>query len=313
MTWQSKISGSPSYDDYLSEMRAILAAKSSQTFPRIICVVGPSNYLHGKTLDSIKKFWLQNQLGEFSSIECGEIEQRDFQSICMQSSLFEPATLYILRRAGALKTFGTWLSGVPDVGVLKSWLVIDAGEKLTVDIQKQMKRLNAKIVNCFEPESFGGYVKIASALATRYRINLSSDALNLILESSGLDLMKIENEILKLSLQFSDTSRQIDREDVAPSLGNIRDDDIFDLFKLLRDKKTAKAHLLTESFLNRGESAIAINGIFSRYSREQVERGARARGISGLSACIEADRRLKSSGIDESLILSQVIEALAGA
>ncbi len=313
MTWQSKISNGPSYDDYLADMRALFAAKSAQTFPRIICVVGPSYYLHGKTLDSIKKFWLQNQLGEVNSVECSEIEQRDFQSICMQSSLFEPTTLYILRRATVLKTFGTWLSTLPDAVALKSWLVIDAGEKLPVDIQKHMKRLGAKIVNCFEPQSFGGYSKIAAALATRHRVNLSSDALNLILESSGLDLMKIENEILKLSLQFADVSRQIDKEDVAPSLGNIRDDDIFDLFKLLREKKTAKAHLLTESFLNRGESAVAINGIFSRYSREQVERGVRSRGMAGLNACIEADRRLKSSGIDESLILSQIIEALAGA
>lgn len=313
MTWQSKISGGPSYDDYLVEMRALFAAKSSQTFPRIVCVLGPSSYLHGKTLDSIKKFWLQNQLGEVNSIDCGEIEQRDFQSLCMQSSLFEPINLYILRRGATLKTLGGWLGAVPDVGALKSWLVIDAGEKLPVDIQKQMKRLNARIVNCIEPQGFAGYLKIAAALATRHNINLSSDALHLILESSGLDLMKIENEVLKLSLQFSNVSRQIQKEDIAPSLGNIRDDDIFDLFKLLRDKKTAKAHLLTESFLNRGESAIAINGIFSRYSREQVERGAWTRGVAGLGACIEADRRLKSSGIDESLILSRIIEALAGA
>jgi DNA polymerase III delta subunit len=313
VTWQNKIPGAPNYDDYIAEMRSLFAAKSSQVFPRIICIVGPSDYLHKKTLDSIKKFWLQNQFGEAHSIECGEIEQRDFQSICMQSSLFETTTLYILRRASGLKALGAWLSTVTEVRALKSWLVIDAGEKLSVDVQKQMKRLGAKILNCCEPQSFGGYVKIVSSLAARHRINLSSEALNLIVESTGLDLMKIENEVLKLSLQFSDVNRQLVKEDIAPALGNIRDEDIFELFKLLRDKKTAKVHLLTENFLNRGESAIAINGIFSRYSREQVERGVRTRGIAGLAACIEADRKLKSSGIDESLILSQIIEALAGA
>ena len=68
---------------------------------------------------------------------------------------------------------------------------------------------------------------------------------------------------------------------------------------------------MTESFLTRGESAIAITGIFARFSREQLERGSFKKGLAGIRGCAEADRRLKSSRMDDALILSGIIESMS--
>jgi DNA polymerase III delta subunit len=301
----------PSYDDYAASLRELLAAKSLENFPRLIVVSGPSAYLHVKTFDAVKSLWEKLGVGAVHSLECSDLDQREFLAMVSQSSLFEPASLYVLRRASAVKNFGSWLSMIADLSSLRSYLVVDAGEKITPDLQKQLTRLGAIKVPCFEPIGALGYRKFVIALSKRHQLNLADDAITAIIEATGLDLAKIENEVLKLSLQFSGLARLLTKADVIPALGILREDDVFELFRFLRERQLAKAHLMSECFLNRGESAIAITGIFARFAREQIERGSLRSGLAGLHACAEADRHLKTSSIDEAIALSSVIEALA--
>ena len=126
----------------------------------------------------------------------------------------------------------------------------------------------------------------------------------------GHDLSKIENQIEVLALQFANAGRILTRIDVAPSVGTLREDDVFELFDLLRSDKVAAAHLLCESFLERGESAIALTGIFSRFARDLIDRGNLRKGARVLRACASADRRLKSSRIDEAMVVSSIVESM---
>ena len=308
---QFKKTSQPTYDDYAASLREILATKSMDTFPRLVVVSGPSAYLHIKTMEAVKSFWRKLDAGVVHSIECSELDQREFLALISQSSLFEPRSLYVLRRTSVVKSFSSWLSMIADLSNLRSYLLIDAGEKITPDLQKQLARLGALSIPCFEPVEAMGYRKLVVALSKRFHISFTEDAVTAILDAAGLDLCKIDNEISKLSLQFSGVQRELDKSDVLPALGVLREDDVFDLFRFLRGRQPAKAHLMSEICLNRGESAIAITGIFARFAREQIERGSLPSGLAGLHACVEADRHLKTSSLDEALVLSSVIEALA--
>ena len=308
---QSKKSSHQDYEHYVSAAKAVLASESIEHFPRVIFVSGPSSYLQIKTFEAIRKLWQVRDWGVVHSVELSELDQREFQALVSQRSLFETRSLYILRRAGAVKSFGSWLSVFSDPSALKSHIVLDGGDKMSPDLVKQLTRLNAVNIPCYEPSGVAGFRQVAVSLAKRHQVNLAEDALSLVLETAGYDLNKIENELIKLALQFSGVGRQLQKSDISSSLGILREDDIFDLFRLLRERKLSKVHLMTESFLNRGESPIAITGIFARYAREQIDRGSKIPGSKGLRACVDADRLLKTSATDDLLVLTQIIEAFA--
>lgn len=307
---QFKKTNQPNYGDYVASLRELLGPKSAEQFPRLVVVGGPSAYLSLKALDAMKNFWDKHEIGVVHSLETSELNEREFLTSVSQSSLFESNPLYVLKRITAVKNFSSWLGQIIDLSALRAHLILDAGDKISPDLQKHLKRLGAVHVPCYEPVGIIEYRKFLIALSKRHQLDLTDHAITSILDATGLDLCKIENEILKLSLQFAGVSRQLDKLDVLPALGVLREDDVFDLFRLMRERKRAKAHLLSEGFLNRGESAIALTGIFARYSREQIERGSFRSGIAGLNACMDADKHLKTSSLDEAIVLSSVIEAV---
>ena len=302
--------GQHKYQDYVSGLRTVLSAKNPDNFPRLIAIVGSSQFLHHKACVAVKAAWLRLGLGDVHSLESCDLDQSQFHGLWSQVSLFEPRTLYILRRAGGVRSLANWFSSIPDSTAFKSHIVIDCDEKLAADLQKQMSRLSALVIHAVEPATSFEFIKVATSIAKRFGIELEDAAWDLLIEATGHDLSKIENEISNLSLIFSDQHRPLNRVDLAGALGSIREDDVFELFALLREKKTARTHLMTESFMNRGESAVAITGILARYAREQIERGAFKRGLSGLKACAKADRQLKSLPLDETLILAGVIDSM---
>lgn len=306
----SKRVQSVTYADYVATLKEVVAAKTPDEFPRLIVVTGSSPYLLFKTGQAILAAWNKFGVGTAQCVEAAELQQSEFQSLWSQVSLFEPKSLYLLRRAGALRSLPSWLSAIKSFQSLKSNLVLDCGEKIAADLSKQINRLQGVTINCVEPHGLVEFVKITQVLCKRAGIELEDNALRLILDSTGYDLGKIENEINKLALQFAGRTAPLARTEISSSIGVLREDDVFELFELLRKKNSFTAHLLAEHFLDRGESAIALTGIFARFAREQVERGNLKKGLMGLKACAIADRRLKSSRIDESLILSNVIEAM---
>lgn len=306
-----KRSHSSTYTDYIAALKSVVTAKTCEEFPRLVVITGSSGFLQLKACQAVMIAWNKLDFGEAQSLETADLDQSNFHSLWSQSSLFEPESLYVLRRAGAVRALGSWLGGIKSQNAIKSHLVIECGDKLNADVTKQITRLQGVLIHCTEPRGSAEFMKVAHALCKRNGIELEDDAMKLILDSMGHDLGKIDNEIAKLSLQFAGRNQRLTRLEISGSIGSLREDDVFELFDLLRNKRSATAHLLAEHFLDRGESAIALTGIFARYSREQIERGSLKKGLLGLRTCAEADRRLKSSRIDESLVMSTIIEALA--
>ncbi len=306
-----KFSQTQTYSQYVASLKPLLAAKSQTDWPKIIVLTGSSVYLQQRTCQALIAAWKTFDLGDPQSIEVSETQQSEFRSLWSQVSLFESKTLFICRRSQQNRAFGSWLSEIKSVQDIKSNFVFEFSEKLPADVAKQLSRLGVVMVSCVEPSATQEFERVAESFCRRRSLSLAPDAIKLVVDSMGHDLAKIENQIDILSLQFHGVNRTLSRIDVASSIGTLREDDVFELFDALRRNNLAEAHLLSEAFIDRGESAIALTGIFARFAREQLEKGGSRKGMGPLSACASADRRLKSSRVDESLIISSIIDSFA--
>jgi DNA polymerase III delta subunit len=308
---KTKLSAAATYQDYVDALKLLTKAAEPSAFPRLVVLSGNSGFLRQKAFQAMASAWTKSGFGDAQTIESGDLDQATFQSLWSQQSLFEPESLYILKRASNVRGVSGWLAAIKSTDRIKSHMILDLGDKMSADVQKQMARLGATLLHCVEPTSPAEYLRISIALAKRAGVMLEDDAAKLLLDSVGCDLARLENEIAKISLVFAGASQSISRADIAGAVGCLREDDVFELFTFLRQNRPSAAALMTEAFLSRGESPIAINGIFARYARDQLERGSMGRGLLGLRACAAADRMLKSSGMDESLVLASIIDELS--
>jgi DNA polymerase III delta subunit len=299
-----------SYSEYIDSLRCVSSIKEVQDFPKLTIVYGASPYLRQRAMVSLAQNWATLTGIPSQNFETSDFDEAAFRSLWSQVSLFEPVNLYILKRAGNVKQLSQWLKAIASPSSLKSYLLLDLGDKVSADLQKHAARLSAHMVPCFEPESYAGIHKVAVALTRRFGVSLDDAAVKLILDAVGLDLCKIENEIINLSLRFHGQNRQLTVQDVSGLIGAVREDDVFELFNVLRGKNASMAALLIDAFVGRGESPIALNGILARYSREQVERGSLRHGLAGLKACARVDRKIKSTGMDDSLLLAAAVDSL---
>lgn len=300
------------YSQYVASLKPLLASKSKDDFPKLIILTGQSTYLQQRTFQALSAVWDKfDEVGVSQSIETTEINASQFHGLWSQVSLFEPCSLYLMRRANQCRAVAGWLADIKSVDKMQSHFIIEFAEKISADILKQVGRLNGVVIHCVEPVNNQDFERIAESFCKRRQLSLASDAIRLIVESMGPDLAKIENQIEVLSLQFAGVDKTLMKSDIAPSVGSLREDDVFKLFEALRRARWSEAHMLCHQFIERGESALALTGIFSRYAREQIERGQVKKGLSGLQACASADRRLKSSRIDETVIVSLIIDAFA--
>lgn len=308
-----KYSQTATYNQYVASLRPLLLAKSVEDLPKLVAITGSSIYLQQRTCQALISVWKKFDLGDAQSIEASEVNHAEFRSLWSQVSLFEPRSFYVLRRANQNRAISSWLGEIKIPEHVKSNLVLEFSEKITADTSKHLKRLGGCVIQCEEPTATLEYEKVTEAFCKRRGLLLDQDAIKLVVDSMGQDLSKIENQIEALSLQFSGVTRNLTRSDIASSIGALREDDVFELFESLRRGKLSQAHLLCESFIDRGESAIALTGIFSRIAREQLERGNPRKGLAALKACSLADRLLKSSKVDEAIIMSSIIESFSEA
>lgn len=299
----------PTYSQYVASLRPFLSAKSENEWPKIIVITGGSVYLQQRTCQALISVWNKFKLGDAQSVEASELGHGDFRSMWSQVSLFEPRSLYIVRRANQCRGIASWFAEIKSPDSLKSNFVFEFSDKLPAEISRQLTRLGGVVIHCEEPTTTHEFEKVVDAFCRRRNLALDTQAVKLVVDSMGHDLSRIENQIEALSLQFSGAEKVLTRADIASSIGSLREDDVFELFEALRRNKLANAHLMCENFIDRGESAIALTGIFSRFARDLIERGNAKKGVNVIKSCAVADRRLKSSKIDESMIMSSIIES----
>lgn len=309
MAKQRSHSVKPTYQSYISDLKDMATTASAETFPKVIALFGPSDFLRFRGAAILESTWSKLDPSEPRSIEASELDEVGFRSLWAQVSLFDPESLYVIRRADKNAKIATWLKAIPSNAAMRSRIVIDFGEKIPAEANRQMQRLEARIIPCVEPESLAECGRVVSALAKRQGIQLADDGVRLLLDSMGLDLAKLDNEVRKLGLVFHGRKTPIPAQDLASIVGHLREDHVFELFHLLRARQRAKAQLLVEHLLDRGEKAIALVGILSRFARELIAKKPHV-GTKGLALCARADVTLKSTSRSEVLVLAGIVDTL---
>lgn len=333
------------YQDYVAAMGRLSEAAKSGALPGVILLHGPSDFLIGKTIKVLKEHWRGQ--GELQILEAPELDEQKFASLAGQKSLFDPAGLFIIRRLEQAKNAAKWLKfASADNSGGSHFCFVQQGGVLAAGLKGEFARLKTLEIPCVEPWP-NELAPLVQGMARKLSLNLQNEAVALILEAVGNDLVKIENELTRLSLIFAETpsDQTLDARTIAPLLGMLREDFVFELDNLLISRQYGKAHALLTALLHRGESALALLGILARHCRlalrlHDLQRNGRplnprdisfelrlplqvAKGYTqyvakttaktfaaSLVLCQEMDQKLKSSGINEELLLGQVLETL---
>ena len=310
----------------------------------LICLWGPDSYLLYRGNRLLRAYWKQSTKEQTRVLEPGDLKGQDpLGTVWQDRDLFASHTLNILFQAEKNKSLARHLKQIPSAKSLENPLVISyQGKSLPAALKAELKRLTALEIPCFPPlgKELPSFIR---HLTGEKGLKLQQSASELISESIGDDLFKIENELDKLAVIFSGKEQELSAGDIAPHLGLLRQDHVFRLSSLLCTGKNAAALDLSLDLLQRGESAIALTGILSKHLRtaltvrQSLTRGqtqdlgrrlrlpypvvkdyiAYCRKTSGrhlqdkLAECQQADMILKGlMKMPEDLILSQLISDL---
>lgn len=318
------------------------------------CIYGSSEVLIETALTEIKQSF-SNRGFQTTSIEASQWVQSE--DLLSQVSLFDPLNLYLVTRCETVRSWPQWFKknlpdqksrpqkSPPSVEIAKSnkVLLVFTCDRLLEGVQKELDALNAPMVPCFDPWP-NDFPLLIRDLASKFQVSLTADATNALIEANGYDLIKLRNELSKLSLIFINAASPLSRSMIATHLGMLRSEDSFKMDRLLAEKSWASAQSLILSLLDEGEKPIAILGIISYHCRNTLlVESARQSGLNpaqvqkmtglnpmaiktylsastrphvsrytlAIKKCREADFAMKSSNLQGDLLLTQIIETLA--
>ncbi len=317
------------------------------------CIYGSSEVLIEAAIKEVKQSF--SDLGfQTTSIEASQWVQS--QDLLSQVSLFDPLNLYIVIRCETIRSWPQWFKKnlpddksrqqktVPSVEISKSnkVLFVFTSDRLLEGVQKELTALEAPLIPCFDPWP-NDFPTLIRDLASKLQVQLTSDAIEALIEANGYDLIKLRNELSKLSLIFSNSTSPLTRSMIATHLGMLRSEDSFKMDRLLAERSWASAQSLILSLLDDGEKPLAILGIISYHCRNTLlVESARQSGLNptqiqkmtgltpmaiktylgastrpkvshytlALKKCREADFAMKSSNLQGDLLLTQIIETL---
>jgi DNA polymerase III delta subunit len=293
------------YQDYVSAMTTLVQEMKAGHLPSTILVQGTSEFLIGRTLKVLRDYWSGQEgsppKGDWQTIEALEVDENKLAGMSQQSSLFDPASFFLIRRLEQAKSAARWLKTAPIIkpnsGTNHLCFVYE-GTALPVAIRSEMTRLKVFEIPCTDPWP-SELAPLVGALARKAGLSLQPDAVSLLIEAVGSDLSKLDNEISRLVLIFANSPQAShDSSSIAPYLDMLREDFVFELDNLLLQRRYAKAHALLTALLLRGESALALLGILSRHCRTAIRVhevqnfGARGAGASRNPRNLAMDLRL---------------------
>lgn len=330
----------PGFRDYMQSLK-LLSSPRGVNSSSLFMIYGKAPWLAQEAVRTLRVTARKNELAT-AIIEGKDITEGLLSQICSQSSLFEPATLYIVNKAEQSKLLITALSTDGGAELANKIALVFTGERLPAALNPLLSAKTTVDVPCYAPWP-NEMMKAVEAFAEIEGLKIDHGGLQVILETLGNDLQKIKNELVRISLHFGENTATLTRGEIAPFLGALKEEDVYQLDRYLLEKKWALAHSLVISLIDRGEKPLSILAMLTNHCRNvlnvcdgkakgytDAEVSARSRlpafimktylqagrhaSVTGytaaLAACHRADRKLKSTPVEESLLLGQIINHL---
>lgn len=332
----------PAKTNKITYKHFVEAFRSDLGKSKLIYANGPSSYLKTK----VEEWFEKKNTGHDRSIRysADSIKKADLDEMIYQDSIFDPESSYIIRNVERQAEISQTLKSIKSGSELKNKiLLVSKGKSFASNIQKELNRLEAKVIPCFEPNLYE-LPKFVVSLAAKHKLKTNIQGAQLIISAVGSDLIKLENEIKKLSLIFIESQEEVTSEALAPYLDCLKEEHAFKLDQSLIAGKHALAQALLHDLLRRGESHLAILGILAHHCRKALQvhhlsrEGKQVREISqavgipfnvvknyipytqktsplkfknALHKCQEADIIFKTSRVNSEIILSEVLSNLS--
>ena len=334
------------FKEYTAALRQALDGRDWSVEGRLMVVYGSSDLLLSEAIRQLRDKALATG-AVAASVEAPTLTENSLLALAQQTSLFEPATFYTVRRTESAKSLAKVLTRLKNQAQLTNPLCfVYQGDALPPPLSKEFTRLKTRWVPCFAPWP-NEVPLVLTALADGLGLRLSQDAMQLLMQAHGDDLVKQANELRKIALILGPEGcrEPLNARVLSPHLEMLREDEAQQLDQLLLQHEWAKAHALATALLIRGEKALAVLAILANHCRnimrivEAQTRGAQAaslasatrlspfiiksylpyitrnrdtkRFIRALGLCQNADQLLKSRKVAEEMLLARVIDALA--
>ncbi len=326
-----------SYKAYQSQLQKALDPTHPHQHPLIV-LKGSSDFILNLTSIALKAHWQANGW-DTERIDGASFNGERFLQATSTRSMFEPQQLTIVTQAFASPDLFDCLKQLESTKSIMPALCLIQGGEVPAKFQKELSRLGSFILSCDEPAPWEARDFLLDRCRV-HRLQLSAEATTDFLDSTGADLIKIENELRKLALILADSKGPISVEALRPHLDFLREDHAFKIDQLLCQEAYPQALLLLKGLLDRGESGLAVLAILAMHCRKaiQIQAGLKS-GQSpadlsrelrlpstvvqnylpyirkrsavvfqrALNLCHEADRRLKSVRYGEQIWLDRIV------
>lgn len=337
----------PSFKDYTLSLRTLGDWQGLGKTTRLLLAYGPNEFLLNRTVAMLRERTGPALNAQVTSVEATDVELEDLLAMAQQDSLFEPSTVYVLRRVEQARGLPGLLKRLSPAHVHNHLALIYRGESPPAPLRHEVTRLGGKDLPCFDP--FPSEVTQAiGAIAKSHAVKLTPDATDYLARAVGPDLVKLDHELRRLAwLRAGSAADDAAMTAAELDVGLLREDEAFKIGQLLTEGRWSQAHLLVNDLLTRGESSIAILGLLAAHCRHalRITAGRRA-GVASekiastlkappsvarlyaqnarslgeprqyrraLELCQATDFHLKSSKVPESLLLGRIIDALSPA
>jgi DNA polymerase-3 subunit delta len=331
----------PGFRDYLQALKQMGSSRTVAA-SGIFIIYGKAPWLVQEAVRTLRTTARRDDLAT-AAVEGKDVTEGLLSQICSQSSLFEPATLYIVNKAEQAKILLSALANDPGGELANKIALVFSGDKVPAAVSALLTAKSTVDVPCFAPWP-NEMPKAVEAFAEIEGLKIDQGGIQVILETLGNDLQKIKNELVRISLHCGAAKSQLTRAEIAPFLGALKEEDVYQLDRYLLDRKWAMAQSLVVSLIDRGEKPLSVLAMLTNHCRNVLNvADGRSKGFTdheisersrlpafimknylqagrhapvasytaALAACHRADRLLKSTPVGESLILGQVIAHLS--
>lgn len=332
-----------SYKIFKRDVAGLLKRIESDTMERLVVFYGTSDYMFQKVHRMLGDKWNAVSNGvELTNMDGASLKGPEVHDLWTQSSMFQSRSLYVVQRSEKISNLTKVLEPLGLKGAHVSNFVFYLKRKsIEKKLKSQVDKLKGLTVNVEEPVG-ADLIDFIVRQAALNRIRLTHDCCQYLIESFNGDLPLIDNQLRMLSLIFANgEDREIGPADIEGHLEVVKEEDSFSLSKHLLNRDTAKANLLVEDLIRRGESSLAILALVARHARQSLKlinlqtrssyeqaqslrlpvhvvkrynsyvRGvAPKKFVNALELCQDADVLFKSAKVSPAVVFKEIFENL---
>ena len=261
------------YLKLLSSISSLRLKVSEGNSPNVIFIYGENEYLNFKVLKLIKDIF-SSQTYAIQSMDPIGLNEETVNQLWEQQDLFHCKTLYSSESINRNQSIASYLLGAAQRAPSNNtFCLVFKSKSLPTKLKKDINSDDLFSISVGEPyqSELTNYIRNEGL---RYRLRFDSDACRTLITSQGSNLLKLDNEISKLSLLLVNSDKESKQSVSSASVEKYcysqRLDHLFELDNLLLQKNYPMAIEHSAKLIKSGEALISIITVISGHCRKTL-------------------------------------------